>query len=193
MNRLLIIFLTTCSLIGSSLYSSGLAEEQNFDKTITSQGIVFHITCPNNSSLNDMEMEVSGPKTEKKTIRRKIDGSIVQAVSGDLDKNGLPEIYIFISSAGSGSYGDVIAYSVTGDGSLQAITLAPLSDDPQNREGYMGHDTFSLNTSTLVRTFPVYKKGDPNAAPSGGTRQIRYSLVNTDKGFLLRPVCISKQ
>ena len=40
----------------------------------------------------------------------------------------------------------------------------------------MGHDTFVVAGQYLVRSFPVYKEGDSNAAPSGGTRQLHYRL-----------------
>jgi hypothetical protein len=36
-----------------------------------------------------------------------------------------------------------------------------------------------------VRRFPVYREGDANAAPSGGTRQIQYKLVAGDSGWVL--------
>lgn len=40
----------------------------------------------------------------------------------------------------------------------------------------MGHDQFVLAEQYLVRSFPVYREGDANAAPSGGTRQLQYKL-----------------
>jgi hypothetical protein len=196
MNRLQLLFTLTMGLVLLLVSPAPLllaAAATGFDKTLTREGISFHITCANNSSLNTLHLDISGLKKGDETISKDIDGSVIGTEVGDLDGNGLPEVYIFISSAGSGSYGDVLAYSVSGDGALQAITLAPLEDDPQNREGYMGHDSFSLNKKTLIRSFPIYRKDDPNAAPGGGERQIRYGLVHTDKGFLLRPVCVSKQ
>jgi len=165
-----------------------VSAENGIDTTVTRDGVTFHIRCPNNSSLNKMVLEITAPGTDGKTIRREVDGTVVDVRAGDLDQNGQPEIYIFTSSAGSGSYGNVIAYSVARDGSPQAINLPPLKKEPQSMQGYMGHDTFSLDKTSLIRSFPVYRKGDPNAAPSGGKRQIRYDLVYTDKGYQLRPV-----
>ncbi|MDF2377039.1 MAG: hypothetical protein P1U81_12405 [Verrucomicrobiales bacterium] len=38
----------------------------------------------------------------------------------------------------------------------------------------------------LARRFPVYKEGDSNAKPSGGTRQIQYKLKAGEAGWILR-------
>ncbi len=38
-----------------------------------------------------------------------------------------------------------------------------------------------------MRRFPVYREGDTNAAPSGGTRQLQYRLEPGEAGWLLVP------
>ncbi len=43
-------------------------------------------------------------------------------------------------------------------------------------EGYMGHDTFTIEGQKLIRTFPVYKKKDTNQNPTGGKRKLVYGL-----------------
>jgi hypothetical protein len=56
----------------------------------------------------------------------------------------------------------------------------------------MGHDTFSLVENTLVRRFPIYKKDDTNANPTGGTRQLEYKLRNGEASWLLKLVKITE-
>ena len=51
----------------------------------------------------------------------------------------------------------------------------------------MGHDEFRVVESSLVRRFPVYREGDTNAKPTGGTRQISYELKAGEAGWVLRP------
>jgi hypothetical protein len=46
-------------------------------------------------------------------------------------------------------------------------------------EGYMGHDTVYIHKNKLVRKFPIYKPGDSNDKPTGGNREIHYSLVGS--------------
>jgi hypothetical protein len=55
-------------------------------------------------------------------------------------------------------------------------------------QGYMGHDQFAVVETTLMRRFPIYRPGDTNAKPTGGTRQISYKLVAGEAGFLFKPV-----
>ena len=50
----------------------------------------------------------------------------------------------------------------------------------------MGHDEFSIVESSLVRRFPIYLKGDTNASPSGGTRQLQYKLLAGEAGWILQ-------
>ena len=40
--------------------------------------------------------------------------------------------------------------------------------------------------NTLVQRFPVYKEGDANAEPTGGTRQLQYKLEPGEAGWVLR-------
>jgi hypothetical protein len=40
----------------------------------------------------------------------------------------------------------------------------------------MGHDVVELRNGQLIRSFPLYRRGDTNAAPSGETVTYRYSL-----------------
>ena len=51
-------------------------------------------------------------------------------------------------------------------------------DNPKLNKGYMGHDSFLINESSLIQEFPIYKEGDPNSKPTGGIRRIQYKLVD---------------
>jgi len=49
----------------------------------------------------------------------------------------------------------------------------------------MGHDDFAVVEQYLVRSFPIYKDGDSNASPSGGKRQLQYTLEPGEAGWQL--------
>ncbi|MDX2432339.1 MAG: hypothetical protein QNK35_15485, partial [Bacteroides sp.] len=102
----------------------------------------------------------------------------VDAEIEDLNSDGFPELLIYTQSAGSGSYGDVIAYSVNNGKSVSQVYFPPISDNPEASKGYMGHDEFTIIETSLAHRFPIYKEGDTNADPTGGMRQIRYKLVD---------------
>ena len=92
--------------------SAGPAAAPGFDQTLELQGISFRISSPNNSSLNPVTIEVTGLELGDNTVSPEADGTVTGAQVADLDGNGSPEIYIYTTSAGSGSYGDLIAYCV---------------------------------------------------------------------------------
>ena len=83
----------------------------------------------------------------------------------DLNGDGSPEIYVYVSSAGSGSYASLVAYGANSKKSLSPIHLPDLSDDKKNSRGYMGHDEFRVVENSLVRRFPTYKAKVPPTDP----------------------------
>ena len=111
-------------------------------------------------------------------VVHEIIGSIVDAEIADLNKDSSPELLIYTQSDGSGSYGDVLAYSVNNLKSMSQVYFPPITENPELKKGYMGHDEFRVVETSLVQRFPVYKEGDSNANPTGGKRQISYKLVD---------------
>jgi hypothetical protein len=103
------------------------------------------------------------------------------------DADGYPEVYVYVTSAGGGSYGSLIAYASNRNRSISSISLPLLEDDPDAAKGYMGHDRFVVGEGSLVRNFPIYKDEDTNAAPTGGTRQIQSRLQAGEAGWRLEP------
>ena len=163
------------------------ARPAGFDQTLLLQGITFHVSSANAGSLNRLRIEPRGLKGDNAVIEQEIDGTVTLAEVADLDVDGSPEVYVYVTSAGSGSHGSLVAYAANKRRSLSAIFLPPLADDPKAAKGYMGHDEFRVVESTLVRRFPVYRDGDTNAKPTGGTRQVQYKLKAGEAGWVLRP------
>ena len=166
--------------------TSAAEQSLTFDKTFELNGISFHVTCPNDSSLSTLTIVPAGLTIDNSIISTEIDGTVTEAEIGDLDKNGSPEIYVYITSAGSGSYGSLVAYSSNNNKSITPIYLPPLEEDETNFQGYMGHDEFTLMEGHIARRFPIYKKDDSNANPTGGTRQLLYKLVPGEASWLLK-------
>ena len=119
-----------------------------------------------------------------------MDGQVVDAEIEDLNSDGFPEILIYTTSAGSGSYGNVIGYSVNNGKSISQIYFPEISENKEASSGYMGHDEFAIIETTLARRFPVYKDGDTNNNPTGGTRQIDYKLKDgeTSRQFVIAKI-----
>ncbi|NOR55871.1 MAG: DUF1311 domain-containing protein [Sulfurovum sp.] len=170
----------------SSIQDTSGSTSKGFDKVLKLQGITFHVQATNEGSLNQLTITPSGLFGTNNVIKQEIDGSVRGAEIADLNSDGSPEIYVYVSSAGSGSYGSLVAYSANNKKSLSGFYLAPLSDDKKNSVGYMGHDEFAVVESSLARRFPIYKEGDANCCPKGGTRQLQYKLVQGEATWQLK-------
>ena len=158
---------------------------QPFDQTLEYAGISFRVQAPNDSSIGTLTITPAGLEIDNSEIQREIDGTVVLAEVADLDADDSPEIYVYVQSAGSGSYGSLVAYAANGRKSLSEIYLPPLEDNPKAAAGYMGHDAFRVVENRLVQRFPIYQEGDTNAEPSGGMRQLQYKLVPGEAGWVL--------
>jgi len=170
------------------LHSPAISAANDFNQIFTLQGISFHVTCLNSGSINILTIKPSGLSINNSIIEQEIDGTVSGAEIADINSDGFPEIYVYVTSAGSGSYGDLIAYGSNNNKSISAIYLAPLADDSINSQGYMGHDTFSITDNSLQRQFPIYRQNDTNANPSGGLRHLQYTLFAGEAGWQLKLV-----
>ena len=162
-------------------------QSDGFDKKLTLQGVSFHVSCPNASSINRLRIQPEGLKSDNSVIERDIEGIVTNAEVADLNIDGSPELYIYVTSAGSGSYGSLVAYAANKGKSLSEIYLPPIEESKKAVKGYMGHDEFAVVESSLIRRFPLYKCTDTNATPSGGIRQIQYKLKAGEAGWVLKP------
>ena len=167
------------------MFSSTVKAESFFAQMVL-QDVTFQVESPNDSSINQVVVRANTSEGSFGQIQAEADGTITKVEIEDLDADGYPEIYVSVNSVGSGSYGSLIAYASNQNKSLSEIHLPSIEDNPQLSQGYMGHDEFAVGEGTLVRRFPVYRKGDTNAKATGGARQIQYKLEAGETGWVLR-------
>ncbi len=165
--------------------ASGTWAESAFSTVLELQGFAFDVSATNGGSINQLTITPQGLTGQSDPVLVEIDGTVSGAEIDDLDGNGFPEIYIYVTSAGSGSYGSFVGYAVNEGQSLSEIYLPPVADDPEQSVGYMGHDAFAVVEGTFVQIFPVYVDTDSNAQPSGKTRQLQYKLAPGEAGWRL--------
>ncbi len=159
-----------------------------FNQSLSLQGISFQVKSSGEGSQQQLAITTSGGRTPIKPIRQTVNGRVIGAELADLDSNGLPEIYVYVQGAGSGSYGELVAYTVTKGAALSPINLQELTGS--TAQGYRGHDQFRVVEGCLVRLFPIYKSGDSNARATGGERQICYKLKLGEASWMLRPTSV---
>ena len=160
------------ALLACALQTS--AQAKAFSRALSLQGVTFKVTCPNAGTMNKATFSAKGSKIDA-TVTKEVDGTVVDAQVEDLDGNGSPELVVFVTSGGSGSYGSVLVYRA-GPKGLVAIAFPELATGSKEMQGYMGHDTFAVVEGRIVRRFPVYASGDANAKPTGKTRQLQYKM-----------------
>lgn len=172
-------------VLGASLPAAALAGAGDFSRTLSLQGYSFQVKATGEGSQQQLTITTRGGSKPIKPISKTVDGRVVGAEVADLNSNSLPEIYVYVQGAGSGSYGQLVAYSVINGNQLSPIVLQELTGAPA--KGYQGHDEFSVVEGCLVRRFPIYKPSDSNAKATGGLRQICYKLQNGEASWILRP------
>jgi hypothetical protein len=144
-----------------------------FTKNLSFNNISFEI----NLTKKQLKIQPSGLSLDNTKIAKEIEGTITNAEIGDLNADGFPEVLVYITSDGSGSYGTVIGYSVNNGKSMSEIFMPNIADNPKTNKGYMGHDEFAIVENSFCQRFKTYNPGDPNSNPKGKIRQIQYKLV----------------
>ena len=174
-----LLFQITLIIISSYfLISNTYSKNPSLEKYYTRTGKIIMITetHPVGKSLSTIEITSEGFEENIKETMANID-PITDIYITDLDGNGFDEIYIITTSAGSGSYGNLIGFASNKDKSLSMINLPDVDRQDPDFRGYMGHDLFSIEDNKLTRTFPIYMKNNANQKPTGGIKKLTYSLI----------------
>ena len=155
-------------------------------KTKTGKEFVVE-TKSTSASLNDIVVSPKGFKNTKESFTVKDADPVVDVFTADLNKDGFDELYVVTMSAGSGSYATIYAWSSNRDKSVTPVHIRELPEKEEEEvfKGYMGHDSVYVAGDRLCRKFPVYKDGDANCCPSGGTKVVKYVLKQGEATWLL--------
>nr|WP_298992432.1 PliI family lysozyme inhibitor of I-type lysozyme [uncultured Polaribacter sp.] len=165
-------------------------DQTKFNKVLNLQDVGFNVSTIKKEGKNTLTIFTFGLKEQEYNETINIEGEVVvNAEVEDLNSDGSPELFVFTQSVGSGSYGNVYAFSVNNKKSMSEVYFQPTAENSKINKGYMGHDEFSLIENSLGQRFPIYKEGDTNAAPTGGTRQISYKLI---EGEAMRKLEVDK-
>ena len=149
-----------------------------FSKVLNLQDVGFNISSMEKDGKNTLTIFTFGLTESEYNETFNIDGEkVMNAEVEDLNSDGSPELFIYTQSVGSGSYGNVYAFSVNNKKSMSEVYFVPTAKNSKINKGYMGHDEFTLIENKLGQRFPIYKESDTNAKPTGGTRQVTYKLI----------------
>jgi hypothetical protein len=103
------------------------------------------------------------------------DGTIQDCWMENVHGDEKAEVLVFTKSAGSGGFAELHMYEFDGTN----LHVAELPDpDSDLVDGYQGRDWYDITDGRLIRTFPVYLKGDANCCPGGGSRTLEFDVIN---------------
>lgn len=159
-------------LLGSAP-ASAVDRGCSFKKTLRQGGYVFDVSSRPADGCAVQIIEVAVRRGDKPFASFKTDVDFLagSAWTADLDGDGKPELAVASRSVKDNGRGTIDVYWLEGN-LLQRAAL------PKHEEGagYQGQDSFRLNGSKIVRSFPVYRDNDPDNRPSGGTRTLQYTF-----------------
>jgi len=166
--------------------TSIIEKKSSFRKVLTwHNNTTFEITITKGEeSILHFTLQPKGLEISNRKISFEIDGMVENAEIVDLNADGFPEVLVYKTTTGGRSYGTVIGFSVNNGKSISQISFPDITENHEASIGYMGHDKFTIVESTLVQKFPIYKTGDSDSSPTGGTRQIQYKLKNGEASRL---------
>ena len=123
------------------------------------------------ASIGTLVIRVYHRNSEVAALVDERDGSITNVwLHGSGDGEAF-SLIVTTRSAGSGSYGTLAVYDFDRD--RLATRNLPLPD-PEQLNGYMGHDRYWFQNGQVFRFFPRYRSGDSNSNPTGGTALFLY-------------------
>ncbi len=163
-------------------------ENENEYRLRTGTGKEFIVkTHSTSASLNDITIVPKGFDEVNEPINIKDADPVTNVFTADVNGDGFDELYIITTSAGSGSYGTIYAFSSNKDKSVTPVYVKELPEKEQEKvfKGYMGHDSVYVSGNRLYCKYPVYKDGDANCCPSGGTKVIEYVLRPGEASWIL--------
>ncbi len=183
MTRWICGFGVSFALMGLLAYRSDGNETQTpFPTTLQFNTYTFQLAIPVQGSPADLTVRAWRGTLLLTNFTLHAEGDVIRAEVADLDNNRFPEVYIYTSSNGTGSFGRVYGWQFFAD---HRATIIVSNWRQPIAEGYMGHDSLWVESSILCRRFPIYRAGDANALPTGGWQMIRYQLRPVKQEFQL--------
>ena len=159
------------------------SQTKKFDTTVKFGDNGYRVICSNkNAEKNDVSVSPVGFNPTGAKPEFTVVGKVTKAMSDDFNDDGRPDLAICVFTGPNLEIGSVVGISYNADKNFEGIYFPDIYLDAKIREGYKGHDEFSVLTGTLMRKFPIYLPSDTDK-PTGGTRTIQYKAM-PDKGHL---------
>lgn len=161
------------------------AQAKRFDSTMKLGKAGYKVFCTNKfPDKNMLTINPVGFEKDAREVSFEIKGRVVRAEVDDLNRDGFPDLVVYVYTSGTKNTGTVIGISSDKNEGFAPIIFPDIYDDPKIKTGYAGNDDFRLMEGYLIRRFPVYDMSDTaNVHPTGVTRQVMYNVVPGERGL----------
>jgi hypothetical protein len=163
-----------------------LAQGRRIDTTMKVGKAGYRINCLNKSAeKNAISINPVGFENEVRDFSFDLKGLLTGAEVDDLNKDGFPDLLLYVNTKDSLNKSTVIGISSMENKSVVPIVLPDILDDPRLRDGYKGSDQYMLLEGILMRTYPLFEK-DANGVqqPTGKMRRLMYRVAQGEQGSL---------
>ena len=176
------MFVLLISLIS---FNNVQSQFRKIDTTLKIGKSGYKIICPNKSvDKNQVSLKPIGFESEARDMEFYVRGRIKSVQIDDFNNDGFPDLFIISDGSGNpNEYVNIFAITSVENKSYAPIYFPDIRDDSKLRDGYRGHDEFSLMEGTVLRSFPVFKADDNPDKPTGGKRVIQYRMVSEERVF----------
>jgi hypothetical protein len=163
-----------------------MAQGRRIDTTMKVGKAGYRINCLNKSAeKNAISINPVGFENEVRDFSFDLKGLLTGAEVDDLNKDGFPDLLLYVNTKDSLNKSTVIGISSMENKSVVPIVLPDILDDPRLRDGYKGSDQYMLLEGILMRTYPLFEK-DANGVqqPTGKMRRLIYRVAQGEQGSL---------
>jgi hypothetical protein len=163
-----------------------MAQSRRIDTTMKVGKAGYRINCFNKSSeKNPISIYPVGFESEVRDFNFELKGVLIGTEVDDLNKDGFPELLLYVATIDSLNKSSVIAISSQENKSVAPIVFPDILDDPRLRDSYKGADKYMLLEGVLMRTYPLFEK-DANGVqqPTGKMRRLMYRVAPGEQGTL---------
>ncbi|HEX3023641.1 MAG TPA: hypothetical protein VHP12_00395 [Chitinophagaceae bacterium] len=178
-------------LIAIISFNNVQSQFRKTDTTVKVGKAGYVIICNNkNADKNLITIKPVGFESEARQMEFYIKGRIKSVQIDDFNNDGFPDLIIFSEGGGENPIEHVNIYALTSveNKSYAPIYFPDILDDAKLRDGYKGHDKFSLMEGTVFRTFPIYKPDDAADKPTGGKRVVQYKMISEQGIFKFKAI-----
>ena len=153
--------------------AAAAATKNSYSKSVQKKGITFETVSRPAGGCDVQIVTVTVRRGGKKVaaLKSDVDYRAQSIQAADLTGGITPELAVISRMGGSLATEALDVYWLDGT-SLSRATMP----EPDEKVGYKGGDRFRLEDRLIVRTIPVYRDGDLDGKPTGGTRSLKYEF-----------------